>query len=205
MKWFLFILPDWLLIAVSYVVVPFIVSFCDKHGELHGFLRNFQTWDDSCDSSFCVKEVVPSFLRYNWDSKFIEFEDVDPELNRRRIYTKKRLFARFTFWESVQRYCCRVIWLWRNPAYGFGIRLFGVKANSLFYRRIIDKPDQFLIIEKGVAGRSLWNTPWQYKDSRRLCKWLRLSINIGWKLSDTQGESVSCMMANRIAVRFGGD
>ncbi len=205
MKWFFLILPDWAIIGLSYILTPFVVLRCDEDGELHGFLRNFQTWDDSCDSSFCVKEVVPKFLRYDWDSKFYEYEDVDPELNRRRIYVRKRPFVEFSIIESLQRYCCRVLWLWRNPAYGFGIRLFGVKANSLFYRRIIDKPEQFLIIEKGVAGRSLWDTPWQYKDSRRLCKWLRLSINIGWKLSDTSGGEISCMMANRLAIRIGGD
>lgn len=205
MRWFFLCLPNWLLVLASYFVAIVIAPFADKNGELHGWLKNFQTWDDSCDSSFCVKEVVPKILKYDWDSKFLEYEAMDYELNRMRIYTKLRDGVTFTFKEKLQRYCCRVIWLWRNPIYGFAIRVFGCRANSIYYRRLIDKPGQLLIVEKGVAGRSLWNTPWQYKDSRRLCKWLKLSINIGWKLSDTQGEPVSCMMANRFAIRFGGD
>lgn len=39
---------------------------CRQNGELHGFLRKWQTFDDSCDSEDCVIKYVPDWMRYDF-------------------------------------------------------------------------------------------------------------------------------------------
>lgn len=51
MRWFLYAPLQLLIMIICYITNPVIVMFADKDGELHSFLRRWQTFDDSCDSA----------------------------------------------------------------------------------------------------------------------------------------------------------
>ena len=53
MRWFLYAPLQLLIMIICYITNPIVVLFADKDGELHGFLRKWQTFDDSCDSEDC--------------------------------------------------------------------------------------------------------------------------------------------------------
>ena len=50
-----------LLMLFCYITNPIVVLFADETGELHSFLRYWQTWDDSLDPAFFVKRKVPKY------------------------------------------------------------------------------------------------------------------------------------------------
>lgn len=59
MRWFIYAPLQLLIMIICYITNPIVVLFADKDGELHGFLRKWQTFDDSCDSEDCVTKYVP--------------------------------------------------------------------------------------------------------------------------------------------------
>lgn len=59
MRWFLYAPLQLLIMIICYITNPVIVMFVDENGELRGFLRKWQTFDDSCDSEDCVTKYVP--------------------------------------------------------------------------------------------------------------------------------------------------
>lgn len=67
MRWFLYAPLQLLIMIICYITNPIVVLFSDENGELHGFLRKWQTFDDSCDSEGSAKQIKtggkpPSFL-----------------------------------------------------------------------------------------------------------------------------------------------
>lgn len=75
------------------------------------------------------------------------------------------------------RWLCRVLWLWRNCAYGFSYNLFG---------RDLIGPEQIKIT--GNEDKGFWykyitrSNSWQLKAHIPLCFNIRIDINIGWKV-----------------------
>ena len=73
------------------------------------------------------------------------------------------------------RYACRVMWLWRNCAYGFSYNLFSKPLD-----------ETLSVIEQGVKGGK-WScftqrkSSWQFKANYPIRDWFKLSVNIGWK------------------------
>lgn len=204
MKWFI-LYPLNLLTVAACMITNFIVClFANEVGELPRLLRRWQTWDDSLDSGFFVKEHAPKIFRYDYDSKYYEIEGTSPELEKyglTRWYARLKDGATFTIKERIQRYFCRVLWLMRNPAYGFSFWTFGVETNNMSIVKIIDEPKRFFAYDKSV--KSIFSTPWIYKDDRQISKHIRLSIYIGWKLPKESREGcLRSMIANRIVFRF---
>lgn len=119
-----------LLMLFCYITNPIVVLFADETGELHSFLRYWQTWDDSLDPAFFVKKKVPKFLRYDYDRHYQEYWGTTRDLaklGRDRCFVKL-LDKHFTVKERIQRYFCRVLWLTRNCGYGFAFYTFGRKV-----------------------------------------------------------------------------
>jgi hypothetical protein len=79
----------WLITIISYILVPFLVLF-QKDGWLPNWCWWFQTWDHSLDGD------------NGWQTEHRPWLDVPyNQLNK------------------LQLYISRVIWLYRNPVYGF--------------------------------------------------------------------------------------
>jgi hypothetical protein len=91
---------------------------------------------------------------------------------------------------TKHQYLNRVIWLWRNPAYGFDHDILGFKVNDGYTRvehgdkHVSNKP-----LTNGWCYRTLVNTDgtrcWQFYCVYSYFNWKCFRLNIGWKIWGT--------------------
>ncbi len=198
MKWFLMATLQWVATLFCMITTPLVVRLCDEEGELDGIFHLWQPWDDSCYAEQMATESAPKFLQYDWHSKYYTVEKYIPNTGRTRRLAKKYPWATFTLKEEIQRYCCAVLWLWRNPAYGFAFYVFGRDVDT-------DKV-MWVTMDKHRIGYDRedksWNTAWCVKDDRRINKYIRKSWYLGWKIPQECNGVVRCMIATRLSLRF---
>ena len=73
------------------------------------------------------------------------------------------------------RYACRVMWLWRNCAYGFSYNLFSKPLDETI--SVIEQGDP-----KGKWSRyTVRKSSWQFKADYPILGRFKLTVNIGWK------------------------
>ena len=196
MKWILYFPLNTFFTILCYLTNWAVTPFCDERGELHGFLRYWQTWDDSCDVEFFVKERAPKIFRYDFDKHYQSAREYTPELDK---YNRDKgcviiLDDNFTIWERIQRYFCRTLWLYRNNSYGFAFYLFGIDADytQLNERRKDYKNKDWYEI---VTGRGFWCNPWKFTGQIGWISWY-----LGWKLYGWNGPT-RYMIAGRVILR----
>ena len=195
MRWFLYVPLQLLIMIICYITNPIVVLFADKDGELHGFLRKWQTFDDSCDSEDCVTKYVPDWMRYDFYEYYWAEKRYDP--NYGRMMKRSINIAPLPLIDRLKRYCCRVFWLSRNCAYGFAIDWFGVTIN----------PDDVVVIDDYKAGESERNILvtrdlkyWKIYNSMRIMNTkYRWKIYLGWKFYNVKSIH-RAMLAFRIWV-----
>jgi hypothetical protein len=199
MKWILYFPLNTFFTILCYLTNWAVTPFCDERGELHGVLRYWQTWDDSCDVEFFVKEKVPRFLRYDFDKHYQSARERTQELDK---YNRDKgcviiINDNFSIVERIQRYFCRTLWLYRNCSYGFAFFLFGIDADysDLNVKRV-DYPNGDWY-EK-VTGQGGWNNPWKLTGH---FGWI--SFYLGWKLFGWNGPT-RYMIAGRVILRKRG-
>ncbi len=197
---------NFLVSVLCYITNPIVLLFCDDEGELHGFLRYWQTWDNSCNPSD-LADIVPGFLMFDWARHYEEYESTTPELaavGRTRWFCKV-IDPEFSTWEKIQRYICRNIWLLRNCAYGFSFWVFGrtIEENSvMIIKQKYDDKGKMTFAR--VTTEPKWRAPFLYKNDRYfLGHFLRWCIFLGWKIDYQTSKKHQAMIAGRIAVRFG--
>ena len=127
MLWFIFYPMNLMLSILCYLTNWLAVLFADERGELHGSWLYWQTWDDSLDVEWFVKETVPKIFRYDFDKHYVSTREAPEYLKPlgRDKGAVKCISNEFTLKERVQRYFCRVLWLYRNNGYGFAFYWFG--------------------------------------------------------------------------------
>lgn len=193
MRWFIYTPLQLLIMIICYITNPIVVLFADKDGELHGFLRKWQTFDDSCDSEDCVTKYVPKWIRYDFYKYYRSEKQYDP--NYGRVMKKSINIAQLSLIDKLKRYCCRLFWLSRNCAYGFALDWFGATIN----------PDDVIVIDsykKGEFERNILVTRdlkyWKvYNTMRILNTNYRWRIYLGWKIHNVQSVHYT-MLAFRI-------
>lgn len=193
MRWFIYTPLQLLIMIICYITNPIVVLFADKDGELHGFLRKWQPFDDSCDSEDCVTKYVPKWIRYDFYKYYRAEKQYDP--NYGRVMKKSINIAQLSLIDKLKRYCCRLFWLSRNCAYGFALDWFGVTIN----------PDDVIVIDsykKGEFERNILVTRdlkyWKvYNTMRILNTNYRWRIYLGWKIHNVQSVHYT-MLAFRI-------
>ena len=195
MKWIVYFLLNTVFTVLCYLTNWLAVLFADERGELHGVWKYWQTWDDSLDVEWFVKENVPKFLRYDFDSHYISSREITPELEK---YNRDKgcviCFNKdFTIIERIQRYFCRTLWLYRNNSYGFAFYWFGIDVD---WKELTVKEEEW----NGnwyelVYGDGLWNKPWKFTGQ---VGWL--SFYFGWKLYNCIGKA-RYMIAGRVILR----
>ena len=202
MKWFILAPLNMICAVLCYLTNPLIVLLADENGELHGVFRYWQTWDDSLDSAYFMHNVIPQMfpiLDYSYDSHYAHHVDATHELaalGRTRNYST--LIKPLTTTERLKRYACRVLWLYRNNAYGFAFYLFG---------RDVDGGDMIMkstgdVVRGYSREGSMWNKAWIYKNTAKIFWRVHWEIFLGWKIDYHEAGVKRAMLANRIAIRF---
>ena len=211
MVWALYVPLMLIIMVICYLTNPIVVLFADEEGELHGFLKYWQTWDDSLDSKFMMTEVVPKsfpFLDYGWADKYESYQDKETLKEYNKVIEKVRLKpgATFTLKERIQRYFCRVLWLTRNCAYGFAYYMFNTEGD----RKDLYMAEQYETDteEKTFAydpTQSILVRPWTYRFYLNVFGDFYITGYLGWKIPFWQTEGkYNAMIANRIVPRFKG-
>lgn len=192
LKWLLLFPVNIFMSLVCYLTNPMVVLFADERGELHGVWRYWQTWDDSLDVEWFVKETVPRFFRYDFSKHYVSDREQTVELAQ--VNRDKGCVIciddNFTCKERLQRYICRVLWLTRNCGYGFAFWLFGCNHCGTDLIRI--KTINCELIYKDWQ----WDAPWRF-----IADWRGLQVMAGWKLHESSTKETRSMIAGRIIYR----
>lgn len=196
MKWIIYFPLNTVFTILCYLTNWLVTPFANNRGELHGFLRYWQTWDDSLDVEWFVKEKVWKIFRYDFDKHYQSAREHTPELDK---YNRTKgcviiLDDNFTLIERIQRYFCRTLWLYRNNSYGFAFWWFGIDSewDQLKDKMIQhDNGDWYEI----VTGPGFWSMPWKFTGQFWIISWY-----FGWKLYPYEGLTRS-MIAGRIILR----
>ena len=95
----------------------------------------------------------------------------------------KLLDPNFTLWERLQRYVCRLYWIYRNSNYGFSYYVNG---------RVVDAEKQVIkedvntettrIFKSIVNDGDWWSRTWCYYYEAPYCKYFKIRVYLGWKL-----------------------
>lgn len=186
---------------------PIVILFCDKYGNLPRIFRLWQTYDNCLDIDWMIYEnKVPKIFQYDFNKHYkyyMESKNNDEMIPGHVVI----LDDNFTIKERIQRYFCRVLWLYRNCAYGFAYNLLGIE--------FIGK-QQYVLENSRGNGKELFVSYLQNpKGLKRYfsvkCKeiWVcpiidkkfRMDIYMGWKLSGTQNytNKKRAMLAVRIS------
>jgi hypothetical protein len=210
MKWIIYDVLNLIMTVVCYLTNWIVCLFANEVGDLPGFLMYWQTWDDSCDVDFFVKEKAPKIFRYDFDKHYKSSRQTTPELSK---YNRDRgcvilIDPNFSVKERIQRYFCRVLWLTRNNEYGFAFYLFGVSTeykNLVKVKNTYDPTTDERTIIYYDGSVDLWNRPWIVAINKHIIGNMYLDIFLGWKLSyydsSISGPTRS-MIANRIEFQF---
>ena len=75
MSWLLYVCLDLIFTVLCYLTNWFVVIFADEKGQLPKVFKLWQTYDNPLDIRWQVLEVVPKFLRYDFDSHYIYHYD----------------------------------------------------------------------------------------------------------------------------------
>ncbi|WP_270420910.1 hypothetical protein [Acidaminococcus massiliensis] len=200
MKWFIYASMQMVCMVICYLTNWLVVIFANEEGELPGFLRLWQTWDDTLDNKTDVGRM-PSFLRYDWDE---HYQAYTVQFNGRKVFREK-LVKPFTALEKVKRYFCRCHWLYRNCAYGFAYYWFGEDVFPPVPAPMwLDNPENGYFIygnrfEYPFNGVTLHGrNPWAFKCTAPINENWRWEIYLGWKIQRTELAPHRAMIATRI-------
>ena len=187
----------WIVTAFCLITTPIAVLFTDKNGNLKGIFKYWQTYDNVVDSRFYVLEKAPKLFRYDFDKYYTEslINIVLDGVSKKKYITtltKNKLSLK----DKFKRYFCRVMWLWRNPAYGFDYFVFGRTINPADIKEKSIKDVGYLrYSRKGNILNKAWCLYLDYK----YCNKFYVSLYIGWKLPSPNSKELDrSMIATRI-------
>ena len=150
---YLLYLPLFILATIAtYILAPVLVLFA-KDGWLPSWCWWFQTWDNSLDGD------------NGWQFEHRPFLNIFP----------------YRSLSSFQRWVCRFMWLWRNPAYGFAYKL---APNASF--TLETKLYEHSVLCIADTGWFFWNGDLPVSETYKF-NWL-----IGWKLPYPDRPSPIC-------------
>lgn len=128
----LYCIVDVLFNIIAYLTNPFVLLFADDLGNLPSVFKWWANWDDHVDVDWMVYgHHVPKFAEYDFNRHYKYYDEWQAE----SIIGKHKGFVvllddNFTLKERFQRYVCRLVWLYRNCAYGFSYHVTGREING---------------------------------------------------------------------------
>ena len=192
----LYCIIDILFNIIAYLTNPIVILFANEVGELPKVFKLWANWDDGMDIDWMIYEHhVPKFAEYYFNRHYKYYSEYEAEKTHgiHRGYVKL-LDPNFTLWERFQRYVCRLVWLYRNCAYGFsyyvtGREIDGSKVEVLEARNesIEDQIYHGRYNNWLISGPFCYylNRKWNTKDVS-LLKWtgsheFYIKVFLGWK------------------------
>ena len=175
-KFVLYAIIDILFNLVAYLTNPFVLLFADEVGNLPAIFRWWENWDDHLDISWMVDDHhVPKFAEYDFHKHYV-YHTPDEALQLIGEYRGyvDLLDGNFTLKERLQRYICRVVWLYRNNAYGFSYYVTGIEVNEADVTKV--KTD-----EKDGYTWYVTDYAFCYKDMRKSFGGFSWDNYVGWK------------------------
>ena len=154
--WVLLFIPNLLIYLACMILNPVVALFVTKRDGREYLIKPlywFQTHDNPVDEYW--------YGGYFKDSLFSYVKNATQEQ-----YDNSRFL----------RYVCRLLWLWRNCAYGFSYNLFG--------RDLIGEEK---VTEVGNEKAGYWRrfhsrgNSWQLKAHYPIGLGLQIDVNVGWK------------------------
>lgn len=192
-KWLLYAIIDVLFNVICYVTNPFVLLFADELGNLPAIFKWWENWDDRLDIDWMIDEGhVPSFACYNFHKhyKYHPPEEAVKLNGEYRGYVDL-LDGNFTWKERFQRYICRLVWLYRNCAYGFSYYVTGIDIHKADIVKIkTTEKDGYIYYETDYA--------FCYKDERPSFGSHCWDNFVGWKFQSVSNNVERCMLAFRI-------
>lgn len=169
-KWLLFFIPALAIELVCYILAPIVALFCVKR--------------ECTDTVKRKNRAIVTMLREYLPKPIYWFQTHDNAVDEwwYGVYNTDHWFSFARNWSQQHydqswfvRYYCRVMWLWRNCAYGFHYNLFGIPKETWFKLRT-----------KGVEGKGFWYELRVFKKYFQFEMQIPLgsryfSMNIGWK------------------------
>lgn len=192
-KWFVFAILDVLFNVAAYVTDPIVLLFADEVGNLPRAFILWENWDDHLDVSWMVYENhVPKFAKYDFNKHYRYYtpEEAKQLIGEYRGYVDL-LDGSFTAKERLQRYICRLFWLWRNNAYGFSYYVTGIDICKADVTKI-------KTVEKDGYIYYVTDYAFCYKDERKSFAGFCWDNYVGWKFRRLDDDKQRCMLAFRI-------
>lgn len=195
MKWILQAIAEMFAMVVAYLTNWLVVLWADEYGNLPYCLRWWQTYDNTLDVEWMLAEHnVPKFALYDYQ-KHYRYHYEDKNENGFTAGYVELLDGHFTIKERIQRYICRVCWLYRNSNYGFSYYVNGrdVDGSSVKVIKTVNEPNNeqwFSYVPGGV-----WDSTWCFYYCKKYCKRFRLRIYLGWKLKGVTSGKTRHMFA----------
>jgi hypothetical protein len=178
MLWFIQVIFEIVFQIIALITNPFVILFSNECGQLPKLLKWWQTEDNPLDVRWMIYEdgCTPNWFHYDYDKHYIYHE----EDNSKNIAGYVELINdSFTFKEKLQRYLCRLAWVYRNSGYGFSYYVNG--RDYIGTDQIVIKSDPnsnwFSYI-----GNNIITTTWSYFYCKSWCSKFVIRIYLGWKL-----------------------
>lgn len=185
MKWFLQVILEIIAMVIAYLTNWLVVFFADEYGNLPHCLRWWQTYDNCLDVEWMITEnKVPKIFQYDYKKHYIyHYEDKsNPDIVIPGYV--EIIDSNFTIKEKIQRYFCRVAWLYRNSNYGFSYEVNGRTIDGTKNKVIISINEPYNEQWFSYVPSNLWSCTWSWFYCKKYCKWFRLRIYFGWKLKN---------------------
>ena len=190
-KWFIFAILDVLFNIVAYITNPIVCMFANEYGELPPIFLFWSNWDDGLDVDWMVYEhCVPKWAEYDFNRHYRYHDEWQAEkITGQHHGFVEILDPNFTCFERLQRYFCRLAWIYRNCAYGFSYYITGVRVNKSDIVKVRDEEDDIF-----YTTDNAWVLKYE-KPSWGNHHW---EIFLGWKMQNVTEDTERCMLAFRI-------
>lgn len=191
--WIILAILDFIFTIVCYLTNPIVALFADERGCLPRVLRWWQTYDNPLDVEWMLSEGhVPKWAMYDFHRHYSYIPEWDAEkitgVRRGYVIVKD---GKFTQKEMLQRYICRLCWMYRNTGHGFSYKISGVtvSAADIAVYKSIKTLDTEIYIANARWGKwcIYYEAPW--------CKKFRWRIYLGWKYKWMSSGEKRCMLA----------
>jgi hypothetical protein len=189
MKWILQAVLELFFKVLCMITNPLVCLFADEWGELHGIWHYWQTYDNTLDVRWMIYEhgCTPKLFHYDYDRHYVYQYEKKSDGRMRPGYVSL-IDPEFTLKERIQRYFCRLAWMYRNCNYGFSYYINGRNYNgndNVVIKNIKDGRKRLWI--SYVSGGSWWTTTWGVYVFWPWCSRFYLRAYMGWKLMGSTG------------------